>query len=101
MQGSVVGDAEEFNPEKAASCKREGDVAFVDKQFGQAELAYTKSLKHDPKNHLVWANRSAARFRLGKAEEAMSDAQTSRQLNPKYLKVSLSQLGRGQGFTLS
>ena len=78
---------EEVDAEQAASCKRAGDVAFVKKQFEEAELAYTESLKHDPKNHLVWANRSAARFRLGRAEGALADAQTSRELNPKYLKV--------------
>ena len=78
--------------DKAASSKRDGDIAFVNKNFEQAEVAYTDSLKHDPKNHLVWANRSAARFRLGKAEEALADAQTSRQLNPKYLKASFQRL---------
>lgn len=87
LQGSIVGEAEDFDLEKAASCKKRGDTAFVKKQFEEADVAYTESLKHDPKNHLVWANRSAARFRLGKAEEALADGRTSRQLNPKYLKV--------------
>ena len=88
LQDSIVEEVEDVNVEKAASSKREGDIAFVNKQFEEAELAYTDSLKHEPKNHLVWANRSASRFRLGKAEEALADAQTSRQLNPKYLKAS-------------
>lgn len=79
--------AEDLNPELAAKCKRDGDIAFVGKEFDKAEEHYTESLRHDPNNHLVWANRSAARFRQGKSALALSDAQTSRLINPKYLKV--------------
>ena len=80
---------EGYDPELAGGCKREGDGAFGRKEFQEAESFYTDSLKYDASNHLVWANRSAARFRQGKAEGALQDAQKSRELDPKYLKVIL------------
>ena len=87
MQARKVPEAEDYNPELAASCKHEGDEAFVKKEFKAAEAAYSKSLQHDTGNHLVWANRSAARFRQGKADLALKDARQSREIDPKYLKV--------------
>ena len=80
-------EPEAYDPEKAAGCKREGDEAFVGKRFAQAVSSYTESLRHDTKNHLVWANRSAAHLRQGEAESSLSDARTARSLNPKYVKV--------------
>ena len=87
-QGFQPPEAEDPDPEKATQCKRQGDKAFSDKDFPGAEQLYTNALRHDTSNHLLWANRSAARLRQGKNDEALQDARTSRQINPKYLKAS-------------
>ena len=88
VQGFQPLEAQDPDPEKATQCKRQGDKAFSDKDFPGAEQVYTNALRHDTSNHLLWANRSAARLRQGKNAEALQDARTSRQINPKYLKAS-------------
>ena len=92
LQKAEVLQCQSFDSELAGRHKREGDEAFVGKRFAEAEAAYSNSLEHDPSNHLVWANRSAARLRQGRADKALQDAQRSRELNPKYMKVRLQVL---------
>lgn len=80
---------EDPDPEKAAALKRSGDEAFVAREFSRAATCYDESLRHDVSNHFVWANLSAARLRLGEAEQALTSARTARALQPKYLKVTI------------
>lgn len=65
----------------------QGDEAFVKQDFAAAITAYTASLRHDTKNAIVWANRAAAHLRAGNAPGALTDARTSRALDPKYAKA--------------
>ena len=88
----TIPEPDEFDVDKAGSCKREGDEAFVRRDFGAAVNAYTQSLSHDTHNHLVWANRSAANLRQGDAAAALSDARTARAIKPEYLKVTATYL---------
>ena len=52
-----------------------------------AEEAYSDSLAGSTSNAVVWANRSAARLALGKAELALLDARLARTVDPAYAKV--------------
>ena len=74
-------------PEKAAELKQSGDMAFKQEHYGQAITAYTQALEQDAANSLLWANRSAAYLKEGKARDALDDARQARTLNPKYMKV--------------
>lgn len=48
---------------------------------------YTASLRHETRNHLVWANRSAAHLRLERHQDALDDARKARVLEPGYAKA--------------
>ena len=48
---------------------------------------YTNSLRHDTSKATVWANRSATLLAMGRAEEALRDAQISRSIDKSYAKV--------------
>lgn len=73
--------------EEGERLKREGNEAFVAKDFLKARAAYTQALSHDPNDHIVWCNRSGANLRMGDSEAALSDAQRSRALKSDYSKV--------------
>ena len=87
MQAISVPDPEEPDDTAAAQHKRQGDEAFVKKDFKSAEESYSRSLRHSTSSHLPWANRSAAYLHLGKPELALQDAQIARTIDPKYAKV--------------
>mmetsp|Transcript_6385 Transcript_6385/g.14191 ORF Transcript_6385/g.14191 Transcript_6385/m.14191 type:complete len:479 (+) Transcript_6385:89-1525(+) len=87
QQVVAIPEPEELDEEKAATSKRAGDEAFVKRDFETAVERYSESLRHATKNHLVWANRSAAYLKLGKAAEALHDARISRVLSPGYVKA--------------
>lgn len=87
LQDIQVPEAKDLNPDKAASSKRAGDEAFVARDYSKAVTIYSESLQHDTRNHLVWANRSAASLKTGDATGALRDARVSRKLDSKYLKA--------------
>lgn len=82
-----VPEAEDPDPEKAARFKRQGDEAFVRKDFEGAQRAYSQSIQHGTGDPLVWANRSAACLRLQDYQSAYHDARISRVLHPTYVKA--------------
>ncbi|KAK9862761.1 hypothetical protein WJX84_006149 [Apatococcus fuscideae] len=79
--------AEDPDAEQAAHFKRQGDEAFVKKEFQAARDAYSKSIRHSTSDPLVWANRSAACLRLLDHQAAYHDARISRVLRPTYIKA--------------
>lgn len=82
-----IPDAEDPDEAKGSSLKRRGDEAFVKGDYSSAAEAYTQALKHTTSDHAIWANRSAARLRLGAAEDALQDARRARTLKPDLAKV--------------
>lgn len=84
-----VPEAAEPDSEKAARFKRQGDEAFVSRDFEGAKRAYSQSIQHGTGDPLVWANRSAACLRLHDYQSAYHDARISRVLHPTYVKASL------------
>ena len=73
--------------EKAASEKRRGDEAFIRGDNATAVEAYASSLACDDANAKVWANRSAARLKLGHFAAAARDAKISRAIDKGYVKA--------------
>ena len=63
-----VPEPSDLDPPRATLLKRQGDEAFVKADFRAASDLYTRALDHDTHNHLIWANRSAAYLRLGRAQ---------------------------------
>lgn len=61
----IIPAASEPDADKAKAARRQGDEAFVRKDFAAAAEAYATALRHDTSAAAVWANRAAALLRLG------------------------------------
>nr|XP_057912618.1 tetratricopeptide repeat protein 28 [Doryrhamphus excisus] len=92
----------EAGPTKAEFLERVrcSNQACQQKDFALAVRLYTEALTLDPQNCVLYSNRSAAHLRLGRYSLALEDANTARDLNPKWTKayfrqaVALQYLGR-------
>jgi len=71
----------------AEALKKEGNVAFMQKNFEVADAKYTEALKHDATNKFVLGNRSAARRHLKDFSGALSDATAAVSHAPEWPKV--------------
>ncbi|ETV94507.1 hypothetical protein H310_11817 [Aphanomyces invadans] len=70
----------------ATTLKEQGNAAFEDKRFDEAEAFYSKAILQEPKQHTLYGNRSAARFHQKKYQEALKDAETAVSLDPTWAK---------------
>ena len=52
-----------------------GNQALETNKFEEAVNDYTEAIKIDPKNHILFSNRSVAYAKLGKYRESLEDAQ--------------------------
>ena len=59
---------------KADEFKAQGNQAFADGDDAKAAEFYSQAIALDPKNHVLYSNRSGALLRDGKAAEALADA---------------------------
>lgn len=73
--------------EQAAALKRKGDEAFVAGQYEAAAEHYSGAIQRFPDDHILNANRSAARLKLGQLQGALDDARRARTIKPDYTKA--------------
>lgn len=71
--------------------KRRGNAAFQQKAFEEAEVLYSKAIDVNASNplrnqHIFYANRSASRASMGKASQALEDAEACIALESEYAK---------------
>lgn len=66
--------------------KTKGNKAFKAGLMEDAVKYYTRALSQDRKDFVCMANRSAAYLKMGKAQEALDDAEKCIRLKPKYAK---------------
>lgn len=66
--------------------KEKGNQALAAEKFDDAIQAYTEAINLDPKNHVLFSNRSAAYAKAGKYEDALKDADQTILLNPTWPK---------------
>lgn len=55
--------------------KNQGNKAFQSKDYDKAIELFSQAIKLDPKNHVLWSNRSAARAGKREWAEALADAE--------------------------
>lgn len=60
---------------QAAALKDQANKAFAAKQYDEAIELYTKAIGLDPKNHVLYSNRSAARAGKRQWADALADAE--------------------------
>ncbi|KAH9611435.1 hypothetical protein KSS87_000166 [Heliosperma pusillum] len=80
----------EVTPEakkKAAEAKSRADDAFRKKDYGPAIDAYTQAIDLDPTDAALYSNRSLCWIRMGKADQALTDAKICRSLRPDWAKA--------------
>lgn len=70
----------------ASTLKDEGNKLFKEGKYAEACEKYTEALKHDPKNSVIYSNRSVTHTKLKNYEHALSDAQECIKLNPQWSK---------------
>lgn len=83
--------------------RAEGNALFQTKEYLKAAAVYTKAIKVDGNNAVLYSNRSAALLQLSKVKRALVDAQTCVDLRPDWEKghfrkgAALEALGDWQG----
>ncbi|CAI5724633.1 unnamed protein product [Peronospora destructor] len=90
LHGAVPTDLKELE-NLVAELKRRGNAAFQQNALEEAEVLYTRAIavnESDPlhQQHIFFANRSAARCSMGKADQALEDAEASVALDATYAK---------------
>jgi stress-induced-phosphoprotein 1 len=76
----------------AEEAKKKGNEASAKGDHQTAIVHYTEALKHDPDNHILYSNRSAAYCTRGEYEKALEDAINTTTLQPSWGK-GYSRLG--------
>lgn len=71
---------------EAATLKAKGNALFRDSKFLEAIVEYTAAIDLDPRNPVIYSNRSLAFLRLEQYFYALKDADTSIHLNPEWSK---------------
>ncbi|KAI3518906.1 hypothetical protein L1887_07796 [Cichorium endivia] len=72
---------------KAAEAKSRADDAYRRKEYLMAVDAYTQAIDFDPSDATLFSNRSLCWIRLGQADQALTDAQSCRELRPNWAKA--------------
>lgn len=79
-----VGDLEK---KKAQDLKDLGNKEYKSGSYLKAAGLYTKAIKADPNNHVLYSNRCAALLQLSKITKALADAEMAIKINPTWGKV--------------
>lgn len=72
--------------EKVNQLKEQGNAALASENFDAAIKFYTEAIALDPKNHVLYSNRSAAHAKAGNYASALEDANQTVSINPSWSK---------------
>ncbi|KAH9482903.1 Heat shock protein sti1-like protein [Psilocybe cubensis] len=70
----------------ANALKDLGNKAFAAKDYDKAIDLFTQAIALDPKNHVLWSNRSAAKVGKKQYADALADADECIKVNPSWSK---------------
>eukprot|EP01091_Cochliopodium_minus_P005107 TRINITY_DN15088_c0_g1_i1.p1 TRINITY_DN15088_c0_g1~~TRINITY_DN15088_c0_g1_i1.p1 ORF type:complete len:594 (-),score=234.40 TRINITY_DN15088_c0_g1_i1:2029-3810(-) len=75
-----------INPELSEKEKELGNECFKTQRFPEAIKHYSEAILRNPKNHVLYTNRSIAYLKLGEYPHALADSEKSVELDPTYAK---------------
>ena len=73
---------------EALKLKELGNKEYKCGAYLKAAGLYTKAIKKDPNNHVLYSNRCAALLQLSKISKALADAKMAIKIMPTWGKVS-------------
>lgn len=87
-------EEQEKNHQEALELKTQGNNEFKEEKYLESANFYTKAIKICPKKYpvdrsVLFANRAAAKAKLGRNKSAVEDCSKAIELNDKYLKAYL------------
>jgi len=71
----------------ADDLKALGNAAFASSKFEEAEKFYSQAIEVTGGNAILYTNRSAARYQLGKVEQSITDADEAILIDPMWTKA--------------
>ncbi|KAH9279889.1 Stress-induced-phosphoprotein 1 [Echinococcus granulosus] len=81
----LSGDCTRVMP-SATELKDRGNTFLQQGKYDNAIDCYTSAIELDPKNHVLYSNRSAAYAKVGQYEDALKDAEECVKLNASWAK---------------
>ena len=88
-----------YFPLQALELKEKGNACLKEGKYHEALLHYSHAIKREPRNHLLYSNRSHVLLKLDQYYLALEDARKAIQLEPKWAKVLLRQSSGEYGTT--
>ncbi|CAA0816342.1 TPR repeat-containing thioredoxin TTL1 [Striga hermonthica] len=77
------------NVRLVSRARARGNDLFRSERFTEACLAYGEGLRLDPSNSVLYCNRAACWYKLGKLEKSLDDCNQALQIQPRYTKALL------------
>ncbi|KAB2071877.1 hypothetical protein ES319_A08G253500v1 [Gossypium barbadense] len=77
------------NVKLVARARARGNDLFKSERFTEACSAYGDGLRHDPSNTILYCNRAACWFKLGRWEHSVEDCDQALSIQPNYIKALL------------
>ncbi|KAI0072379.1 TPR-like protein [Panus rudis PR-1116 ss-1] len=71
----------------AKQLKEEGNALFAKKEYEDAHQKYSEAINHDKQNAILFANRAACSFAMGRYLDSAQDAREATRLDPSYPKA--------------
>lgn len=72
---------------RATRLKADGDAFFRARSFIEASSRYSEAIALNPANSVLYANRGACAFAMGKFEDVIADCEEATRLDPMYVKA--------------
>jgi len=66
--------------------RQQGNIKFQVREYSEAIRLYTEALEQDPKDQVLYSNRSAAWAQLGRWDKSAEDAKKCIATSPKFIK---------------